>query len=99
MRDMIRHGCDTVDYQTLWDAVKNDLPFSLAAAARGDCDLGRLGGQLPVGDLAQRSRVTACVATSPQASDSSFRLRTRGLRRRLASNGDSPVRGAGAGFS
>jgi hypothetical protein len=28
-----------------------------------------------------------------------LRLRTRGLLRRLASNGDSPVRGAGAGLS
>ena len=33
MRDKISHGYDTVDYQTLWDAVKNDLPTLLTTAA------------------------------------------------------------------
>ncbi|MGH8318468.1 MAG: HepT-like ribonuclease domain-containing protein [Steroidobacteraceae bacterium] len=32
MRDKISHGYDTVDYQTLWDAVKNDLPTLRATA-------------------------------------------------------------------
>lgn len=26
MRDKLSHGYDSVDYQLLWDAVKNDLP-------------------------------------------------------------------------
>ena len=29
MRDKISHGYDAVDYQTLWDAVQNDLPLLL----------------------------------------------------------------------
>lgn len=32
MRDKISHGYDTVDYQTLWDAVRNDLPTLLTTA-------------------------------------------------------------------
>ena len=32
MRDKISHGYDTVDYQLLWDAVKNDLPTLSATA-------------------------------------------------------------------
>lgn len=30
MRDKISHGYDTVDYQLLWDAVRNDLPTPLS---------------------------------------------------------------------
>ena len=26
MRDKISHGYDAVDYQTLWDTVRDDLP-------------------------------------------------------------------------
>lgn len=29
-RDHLSHGYDDVDYQVLWDAVKNDLPMLLA---------------------------------------------------------------------
>ncbi len=32
MRDKISHGYDTVDYQLLWDAVRNDLATLSAAA-------------------------------------------------------------------
>lgn len=32
MRDKISHGYDTVDYQLLWDAVRNDLPTLSATA-------------------------------------------------------------------
>ncbi|MGH9625587.1 MAG: HepT-like ribonuclease domain-containing protein [Bryobacteraceae bacterium] len=32
MRDKISHGYDTVDYQLLWDTVKNDLPTLSATA-------------------------------------------------------------------
>jgi uncharacterized protein with HEPN domain len=31
MRDKISHGYDAVDYETLWDTVKNDLPGLLCA--------------------------------------------------------------------
>ena len=34
MRDKISHGYDAVDYQTLWDAVQNDLPVLLAAVEK-----------------------------------------------------------------
>ena len=30
MRDRVSHGYDAVDYQTLWDAVQQDLPPLLA---------------------------------------------------------------------
>ncbi len=30
MRDRVSHGYDAVDYQTLWDAVQEDLPVLLA---------------------------------------------------------------------
>lgn len=32
MRDKISHGYDTVDYQVLWDAARNDLPALSATA-------------------------------------------------------------------
>ena len=32
MRDKISHGYDTVDYQVLWDAARNDLPTLSATA-------------------------------------------------------------------
>ena len=40
MRDKISHGYDSVDYQTLWDAVAADLPGLLCAVEQMVKDLG-----------------------------------------------------------
>jgi uncharacterized protein with HEPN domain len=34
MRDKISHGYDSVDYQLLWDATRNDLPALLTTSER-----------------------------------------------------------------
>jgi uncharacterized protein with HEPN domain len=34
MRDRVSHGYDAVDYQTLWDAVHQDIPALLATVER-----------------------------------------------------------------
>jgi len=39
MRDKISHGYDSVDYQTLWDAVQNDLPELVTTAQQMLADL------------------------------------------------------------
>lgn len=39
MRDKISHGYDSVDYQTLWDTVQDDVPGLLTAVERILMDL------------------------------------------------------------
>jgi uncharacterized protein with HEPN domain len=38
MRDRVSHGYDAVDYQTLWDAVQQDLPALPVTVERMLCD-------------------------------------------------------------
>jgi uncharacterized protein with HEPN domain len=42
MRDKISHGYDSVDYQMLWDAVRNDLPLLMKTVEEmlRDCETG-----------------------------------------------------------
>jgi uncharacterized protein with HEPN domain len=34
MRDRVSHGYDAIDYATLWDTVRDDLPTVLATVAQ-----------------------------------------------------------------
>ncbi len=45
MRDKISHGYDSVDYQTLWDTVQNDLPILFTTVEQMLRDLESGGGQ------------------------------------------------------
>lgn len=44
MRDKISHGYDAVDYQTLWDTTRDDLPGLITAVEQILRDLERGGG-------------------------------------------------------
>ena len=39
MRDRVSHGYDAIDYQTLWDAVQQDIPPLLATVETMLCEL------------------------------------------------------------